>query len=264
MPVGSGLAALLVPPAIAAVGWPGAWLLDALLALVAALAVARWVPAAPARRPGVAELRLPGAAGLLAAVRSGGVLCLAAVFAVYAGQYLAVLGLFPAMLVHDGGVPLRTAGVLSGLAFLVNAPGNVVGAYLQHRGAARWGLVVAGSVCMAATVWAAQDAGLPLLVRIGAVALFSFTAGLVPSTLFTGVTALTAGTSAAGSSVGVLMQGSSVGQLLVPPLVVAAGAASSSWTARPLTLSCLGLLAVLGGVLYRRQDVAHGPGEPAR
>jgi cyanate permease len=257
MPVGSGLAALLVPPAVAALGWPGAWLLDALLAVLAALAVARWVPAEPARR-------LPGLDGLLAAVRSPGVLCLAGVFALYAGQYLAVLGLFPAALVHDGGISLRTAGVLSGLAFLVNAPGNLVGAYLHHRGAARWALVVAGSLCMVVTVWAAQSAGLPLGVRIAAVALFSSTAGLVPSTLFNGVAALTAGTRAAGSSVGVLMQGSSVGQLLVPPLVVAAGAASASWAAQPLTLSLLGGLAVVGGLLYRRWDVAPGPGEPPR
>jgi predicted MFS family arabinose efflux permease len=243
------------------VGWPGAWLLDAVLALLATLAVARWVPGGPVRgRPGVE--------GLFAAVRSPGVLCLAVVFALYAGQYLAVLGLFPALLVHAGGIPLPTAGVLSGLAFLVNAPGNLVGAYLQHRGAARWALVVAGSLCMAGTVWAAQATGLPLAVRIAAVALFSFTAGLVPATLFNGVAAMTAGTSAAGSSVGVLMQGSGVGQLLVPPLVVAAGAASSSWaapwTAQPLTLSLLGGLAVVGGVLYRRWDVPHGPDEPHR
>jgi hypothetical protein len=109
---------------------------------------------------------------------------------------------------------------------------------------------------MAVTVWAAQAAVLPLGVRIAAVALFSATAGLVPSTLFNGVAAMTAGTRAAGSSVGVLMQGSSVGQLLVPPLVVAAGAASGSWTAQALTLSVLGGLAVVGGVLYRRWDPA--------
>jgi predicted MFS family arabinose efflux permease len=257
MPVGSGLAALLVPPVVAGTGWPTAWLLDALLAVLAALAVLRWVPGAPARR-------LPGRAGLLGAVRSPGVLSLAAVFALYAGQYLAVLGLFPAMLVHDGGISLRTAGVLSGLAFLVNALGNLLGAYLLHRGFARWRLVVAGSVCMAATVWAGQDVALPLGVRIAAVALFSFLAGLVPSSLFSGVTALTAGTPAAGASVGLITQGSSVGQLLVPPLVVAAGAASTSWTAQPAVLSCLGLLAVLGGVLYRRWDVSQGPGEPVR
>jgi cyanate permease len=189
--------------------------------------------------------------------------CLAVVFALYAGQYLAVLGLFPAMLVRDGAMSLRTAGLLSGLAFLVNAPGNLLGAYLQHRMVSRWRLVVAGSLCMVATVWMGQDGALPLAVRIGAVALFSFTAGLVPSSLFTGVTALTAGTSAAGASVGVLMQGSSVGQLLVPPLVVAVASAFPSWTAQSATLSFLGVLAVLGGVLYRRWDVAHGPGGPA-
>ena len=257
MPVGSGLAALLVPPVVAGLGWPTAWLVDALLAVLAALAVLRWVPRSPARR-------LPGREGLLGAVRSPGVLCLAGVFALYAGQYLAVLGLFPAMLVHDGGMSLRAAGVLSGLAFLVNAPGNLVGAYLLHRGVARWRLVVVGSLCMAATVWAGQDGALPLGVRIAAVALFSFLAGLVPSSLFSGVAALTAGTPAAGASVGLLTQGSSIGQLLVPPLVVAAGAASSSWTVQPAVLSCLGLLAVLGGVLYRRWDPAHSPGEPAR
>jgi MFS family permease len=257
MPVGSGLAALLVPPAVAIVGWPGAWLFDALLAAVAALAVVRWVPGAPARS-------LPGVDGLLRAVRSPGVVCLAVVFALYAGQYLAVLGLFPAMLVGDGDIALRTAGLLSGLAFLANAPGNLLGAYLQHRGVARWRLLVVGSGCMAGTVWVGQDADLPLGLRIGAVVVFSFTAGLVPSSLFSGVTAMTTGTTAVGASVGLLMQGSSVGQLLVPPLVVAIGTAFASWTAAPATLSCLAALAIVGGVLYRRWDVAHGPGEPAR
>src|SRR3954452_23910653 len=247
MPVGSGLAALLVPPVVASTGWPVAWVLDALLALLAAGAGLRWVPASPARR-------LPGREGLLGALRSRGVVSLAVVFALYAGQYLAVLGLFPAMLVHDGGISLRTAGVLSGLAFLVNAPGNLLGAYLLHRGVARWRLIVVGSSCMAATVWAGQDGGLPLGVRIGAVVVFSFLAGLVPASLFSGVAALTTGTPAAGASVGLLMQGSSVGQLLVPPLVVAAGAASSSRVAQPAVLSCLGLLAVVTGVLYRRWD----------
>ena len=257
MPVGSGLAALLVPRVIAGMGWPQAWLLDALLAVLAGLAVLRWVPGAPARR-------LPGREGLLVAVRSPGVVSVAVVFGLYAGQYLAVLGLFPAVLVHGGGVSLGTAGVLSGLAFLVNAPGNLLGAYLLHRGVARWRLVVAGSLCMVAIVWAGQDDALPLGVRIGAVVLFSFLSGLVPSSLFSGVAALTAGTPAAGASVGLLIQGSSLGQLLVPPLVVAAGAASSSWTAQPAVLSCLGLLAVLGGVLYRRWDVAPGPLDAAR
>jgi predicted MFS family arabinose efflux permease len=247
MPVGSGLAALLVPPAAAALGWQATWLLDALLAAVAALAVVRWVPRTPARG-------LPGIDGLLGALRSRGVVCLAVVFALYAGQYLTVLGLFPTLLVHGGAVSLRTAGLLSALAFLANAPGNLLGAYLQHRNVARWLLIVVGSLCMATTVWAAQDIGLPLGLRIGAVVLFSFLAGLVPASAFSGLAAMTAGTRSIGAAVGLVNQGSAVGQLLVPPLVVAAGAAAGSWTAAPATLSCLAALAVVGGVLYRRWD----------
>jgi hypothetical protein len=252
MPVGSGLAALLVPPAVVVVGWPGAWLLDAGLAAVAALAVTRWVPGVPARQR-------PGLDGLLGAVRSPGVWLLAAVFGLYAGQYLAVLGLFPAMLVGDGSISLRAAGLLGGLAFLANAPGNLAGAWLLHRGASRWLLVVAGSSCMGGTVWVGQDAGLPLGVRISALVLFSLAAGLVPAAAFSGVAAMTAGTSSAGASVGLLMQGSSIGQLLVPPLVVAVGSAVPSWSATPATLSCLAALAVVGACGYRRWDVAGGP-----
>jgi hypothetical protein len=111
---------------------------------------------------------------------------------------------------------------------------------------------------MAVTVWAAQDTELPLGLRVSALVLFSFTAGLVPSSAFSGVAAMTTGTSSVGASVGLLTQGSSVGQLLVPPLVVAAGSAVPSWTATPATLSCLAALAVVGGVLYRRWDVPLG------
>ena len=248
MPVGSGLAALLVPPAVGLVGRPGTWLLDAGLAALACVAVLRRVPRTPARAR-------PGAAGLIRAVRSPGVVCLAAVFALYAGTYLAVLGLLPAGLVADGTIPLRTAGLLSGLAFLANAPGNLAGAYLHHRGVPRWRLVVGGSAGMAGTVWVGQDADLPLALRIGALVLFSLVAGLVPPALFSGVAAMTAGTATAGASVGLLTQGSSIGQLLVPPLVVAAGASAPGWPVQAATLSGLAVLAAAGGVLLRRWDM---------
>ena len=243
MPVGSGLAALLVPWAIAGLGWRTTWLLDAGAAALVLLAISLWVPGDAAR------VR-PRPAGLVRALRTPGVLCLAGVFGVYAGQYLAVVGLFPSVLV-DGGLSATTAGVVSGAVFLVNAPGNVLGAWLQHRGTARWRLVVAGSVAMGASVWAVLDPALPLGLRVSAAVLFSATAGLVPSAAFSGLAAMTAGTDAAGASVGLLMQGSGIGQLLVPPLVVATGNALSSWTAPPAALCVLAALAVLGGLAYR-------------
>ncbi|MGY1706646.1 CynX/NimT family MFS transporter [Geodermatophilus sp. SYSU D00697] len=246
MPVGAGLATLLVPGGVALVGWRGTWLVDAGLSACVLLAVARWVPATGARQRAVG--------GLARAVRSPGVLCLAAVFGLYAGQYLAVVGLLPAVLVADGGLSLASAGLVSALVFLVNAPGNVLGAVLLHRGVRRPWLLVGGSACMAVTVWGVLDAGLPLWARIAAALAFSATAGLVPAAAFSGVAAMSAGTSSAGAAVGLLMQGSSIGQLVGPPLAVAADAAVASWAGRPATLACLAVLALLGGLAYRRLE----------
>jgi MFS family permease len=244
MPIGSALGALLVPLLLPLAGWRGAWAATAVLTLGALLAVRRSVPRAAT---GPARVR----DGLTDALRSPAVLCLAGVFAVYAGQYLAVLGLLPTMLVRDGSMTVTTAGFVTTVVFLANAPGNLTGAALQHRGVPRWVLLVGGSTSMGATVWVLHDPGLPLWSRITAAVAFSFTAGVVPSAAFSGVGALTAGTGSAGPAMGLLMQGSSLGQLLAPPLVASA---TASWAAAPGILSGLAALAVLGGLLYRRLD----------
>ena len=244
MPIGSALGALLVPLLLPLAGWRGAWGATAVLTLGALVAVSRSVPRAA---PGPARVR----DGLANAVRSPAVMCLAGVFALYAGQYLAVLGLLPTMLVRDGSMSLTTAGLLTTVAFLANAPGNLTGAALQHRGVPRWVLLVGGSTSMGAAVWVLHDPDLPFGVRVGAAVAFSFTAGVVPSAAFGGVGALTAGTSSAGPAMGLLMQGSSLGQLLVPPLVASA---TASWTAAPGILSGMAALAVLGGLRFRRLD----------
>jgi cyanate permease len=191
--------------------------------------------------------------GLVQAVRSPGVLCLAVLFALYAGQYLAVVGLLPSMLV-DGGLSLATAGLVTGIVFLANVPANLLGAFLLHRGVSRWWLIVAGGGWIGLTVWAVHDPGLPLAVRIGSVLAYSLVVGIVPSDAFSGVAAMSAGTASAGAAVGLVIQGSSVGQLLGPPLVVAVGAAAGSWTGRPAALSCMGALVLAGGLLYRRLE----------
>jgi cyanate permease len=247
MPVGSGLAALLVPPAIGLVGWRGASVADACLAACVLLAVTRWVPS-DARRGRTSM------AGLLRAFRSPTVLIITAVFGLYAAQYLTVVGLFPVALVSGDGLSLGAAGLVGGAVFLVNAPGNLLGAYLLHRGAPlRW-VIPAGSVCMAASVWGVLDPSLPLALRIASATAFSFTAGLVPSALFAGLASVSAGTGSAGAAIGLITQGSGVGQLLGPPLVVAVGAAVATDAAEPALLTCLAALVVVGALALPRQE----------
>ena len=254
MPLGAGSATLLVPTAVAVTGWRGAWLLDAAATAAVLVAVARCVPPTPARRP-------RGLGGLSQAIRSPGVVCLAAVFALYAGQYLALVGLLPTMLV-DGGLSLRAAGLVTGMVFLANVPANLLGAFLLHRGVSRWWLIVAGSGWIGVTVWAVHAPGLSLTVRIATVVAYSLVVGIVPPALFSGVALMSTGTASAGAAVGLLMQGSSMGQLLGPPLVVTVGSAVSSWTGRPAALVCLAVGMLVGGLLYRRLErpLAPSPG----
>jgi cyanate permease len=247
MPVGSGLAALLVPPAIGLIGWRGASVADACLVACVLLVVIRWVPSDSRR--GRASMR-----GLLGAFRSPTVLIITAVFGLYAAQYLTVVGLFPVALVSGDGLSLGAAGLVGGAVFLANAPGNLLGAYLLHRGAPlRW-VIPAGSICMAATVWGVLDPALPLTLRIASATAFSFTAGLVPSALFAGLASVSAGTDSAGAAIGLVTQGSGVGQLLGPPLVVAVGAAVATDAAEPALLTSLAALVVVGALAMPRGE----------
>ncbi len=247
MPVGSGLAALLVPPVIALVGWRGASIADACLAAGVLLAVLRWVPSVAVR--GRASV-----GGLLGALRSPSVVTISAVFGLYSAQYLAVVGLLPAALVTGGGLSVAAAGLVGAVVFLVNAPGNLLGAYLLHRGAPlRW-VVPAGCAGMAVTVWGVLDPALPLVLRVASAVVFSFTAGLVPSALFAGLAAVSAGTDSAGAAIGLVTQGSGVGQLLGPPLVVAVGTAVAAGAAQSAVLVCLAGLVAVGAVVLPRGE----------
>ena len=247
MPVGSGLAALLVPPAIGLVGWRGASVADACLAAGVLLVVLRWVPSAAVRRRA-------SVGGLLGAVRSPSVVIIAAVFGLYAAQYLAVVGLLPAALVAGEGLSVATAGLVGAVVFLANAPANLLGAYLLHRGAPlRW-VILAGCAGMAGTVWGVLDPALSLTVRVVSAIAFSFVAGLIPSALFAGLAAVSAGTDSAGAAIGLVTQGSGVGQLLGPPLVVAVGTAVAPGTAQSALLVCLAGLVAVGAVVLPRGE----------
>jgi cyanate permease len=242
MPVGSGLAALLMPLAIGLVGWRGASVADACLAAGALLVVLRWAP--PATLRGRASI-----GGLLGAFRSPSVVIIAALFGLHTAQYLAVVGLLPAALVEGEGLSVAAAGLVGAVVFLMNAPANLLGAYLLHRGARlRW-VIIAGCAGMAVTVWGVLDPALPLIPRVASAIAFSFIAGLVPSVLFAGLAAVSAGTDSAGAAIGLVTQGSAVGQLLGPPLVVAVGAAVAPGAAQAALLVCLAGLVAVGAVL---------------
>lgn len=230
MPLATALALLAGPWALAAVGWRGWWWALAAVAFVLAGAVAAGVPrdTAAAHAPSLAgwAARLRGTLGAREPW------WLATSFAVYSGQWLAVVGFLPAIY-QQAGVGGAQVGVLTALAAAVNALGNLGGGQLLQRGAAPPRVLAAGFVAMAAAAALAfAPLGLPPAARYAAVLVFSGVGGVIPATLFSLAVRLAPGEDRIATTVGWMQQWSSLGQFAGPPLVawVASRAGGWHWT----------------------------------
>jgi MFS family permease len=173
-------------------------------------------------------------------------------FAVYAGQWLAVIGFLPTIYLQAG-VSGAATGVLTALAAAVNIGGNIAGGRLLQAGVPATRLLRTGFVVMglsAVVAFAAVDgATLPPALRYAAVLLFSAVGGLIPSTLFSLAVKLAPSERTLSSTVGWMQQWSAFGQFAGPPLVAWVAARSGGWQ---WTWIPTGLCALLGlGLAWR-------------
>lgn len=223
MPAATATALLAGPLVISAWTWRGWWWLLAALTAATALAVQRGLPAVPpaSRRGWAARLgRTLGAPAPWA---------LALSFAVYSGQWLAVIGFLPT-LVRQAGLDGGALGALTALAAGVNAIGNFGAGQLLQRGWPPRRLLRSGFVLMAlSTAVAYADLGAPPLLRYAAVLLFSMGGGLVPATLFALAVRAAPGEDTVATTVGWMQQWSALGQFAGPPLVAWVASASGGW-----------------------------------
>jgi MFS family permease len=181
---------------------------------------------------------------------SRGVWLIAISFAVYSGQWLAVIGFLPSIYTQAG-VSGAATGVLTALAAAVNMIGNIGSGRLLHRGVKPTTLLVLGFVAMAlATVLAfagAHGAGAPAALRYVAVLAFSAIGGVIPATLFALAVRVAPSEQTLSTTVGWVQQWSAFGQFAGPPLAawVASRAGGWHWT-WVVTGACsvLGLLLV--------------------
>jgi MFS family permease len=230
MPFATAMALLLGPIAIAAIGWRGWWWALAALSGGMAIWLRHSVPAdtgaanAASPRPWLARLRRTLAAP--------GPWLVALTFAMYSGQWLAVIGFLPSIYVQSGIVG-ATAGVLTAAVAAANMVGNIGSGRLLQRGAAASRLLRIGFVTMAlaaaATFAGSDGAGLPAALRYTAVLLFSSVGGLIPATLFALAVRLAPGEDTLSTTVGWVQQWSAFGQFAGPPLVAAVASASGDW-----------------------------------
>ncbi|MFZ2649222.1 MAG: MFS transporter, partial [Burkholderiaceae bacterium] len=180
-------------------------------------------------------------------------------FAVYSGQWLAVIGFLP-VIAAQAGVSDAAVGGLTALAAAVNMVGNVASGRLLQRGVTapallNIGFIVMGGAALAAFAGEAGSGASPGL-RYFAVLVFSMVGGVIPATLFALAVRLAPSENTLSTTVGWVQQWSAFGQVAGPPLVawVASQVGGWQWTWLATgACSILGLaLVACMGALARR------------
>jgi MFS family permease len=261
MPFGAALALLAGPVWIAAFGWRSWWWLLAGLSLAMALWLARAVPSAAA---GTAALPMPWMQRLRQTLAAPGPWLVALTFAVYAGQWLAVIGFLPTIYLQAG-LSGAATGALTALAAAVNMAGNVVSGRLLQAGTPPTRLLNIGFCTMGLTAvvaFAAVDGwALPALLRYVAVLVFSLVGGLIPATLFSLAVRLAPSEQTLSTSVGWMQQWSAAGQFCGPPLVAWLASRSGGWQWTWVATGACSLLGLMlasriGALLHRTAQAA--------
>jgi MFS family permease len=209
MPSGGTIALLAAPLLIGAWGWRGLWLVFAVLALASALALARFVT--PSSYGQVSSMRL-----VVESLRNPGNLAMALLFAFYVAQWTSIMVWLPTFLVDEHRMSAGAAALATAFYVLINAPGNLTGGWLLARGVPRGTLIVAGTLIAALCEVGMLAGGLPPGARYVLVLLYSFSAGVIPASVFSGVPLHARTPQHIGTGNGIVMQASQIGQFLAP------------------------------------------------
>ncbi len=254
MPFGTAVALLIGPIVLGATTWQNWWLL--LAGLSAAMAAWLW-RAVPQDRvfahdpSAAAHIDRAWLSRLRRTVSSRGPWLVATAFALYSGQWLAVIGFLPSVVAQDGAVGLAMAAPLA-LAAMVNMVGNIASGRLLQRGVPAHRLLYVGYCAMGLGALVAfasfpglQGSALATGLRYAGVLLFSMVGGLIPGTLFTLAVVLAPDEASVSTTVGWMQQWSAMGQFAGPPLVALVAGIVGGWQWTWVitgTCSILGLL----------------------
>lgn len=250
MPTGMAIAMLSAPLVMPEVGWRGLWLLHAgLTAVVLAivLAATRGISARPS---------FPGRISAQALRRPGPWL-LAAGFACYTVQFFAVVTWMPTFLVESVGTTREGAALAGALVVAANVIGCLAGAWLLHRGAARWKLLALTFLVMAPCGAGAFSALVPPMLKIALAVIFSAVGGLLPAAILAGTAAHAPTRDHVATVNGFVVQGSHVGVVVGPPVFALFVASFGTWEQGWSLFAVLGMAGLGVAAAVRLVELRH-------
>jgi predicted MFS family arabinose efflux permease len=215
VPLGMAAVLFTAPPLLHAGGWRALWLATGAAALLAALVIVPRLSRVSRERGAPLGARI----GAVVATPMPSVLALA--FAAYAGEYLALVGFLPTLIVASG-LTVAIAAIWSGVVTLASAAGNLLGGFLA-RAVPRWATITGGALVMGGSAALAFDHAAPLWLRIAASTLATFAGGVIPSSIMASVPIVAPSPKLIASTQGLAVQGSCAGQVIVPVVVAAVG-----------------------------------------
>ena len=241
MPTGGAIALFAAPWLMAAWGWRGLWLVFSVLAITSAFALGRFVPVS--RYGQVSSMRL-----VAESLARPGNLVMAALFAFYVAQWTSIMVWLPTFLIDEHRLSGGAAALATALFVLINAPGNLTGGWLLARGVPRGALIVAGATIAALCEIGMFADALPAGVRYALVLGFSFSAGVIPASVFSGLPVHARTPQHIGTGNGIVMQASQVGQFLGPLALAWIATRFGGWDASLWALLSFAAGAALCGV----------------
>jgi MFS transporter, DHA1 family, inner membrane transport protein len=241
MPTGGAIALFAAPWLISWWGWRGLWMLLAIAAVLSAMGLMRLVPLS--RFGQVSSIRL-----VVESLCSPGNLTMAALFAFYVAQWTSIMIWLPTFLMDEHRQPTGTAALATALYVLINAPGNWAGGWLLARGVPRGALVIGGAAVAALCEIGMLSDALPAAARYALVLVFSFSAGVIPASVFSGVPLHARTPQHIGTGNGMVMQASQIGQFFGPLALAWIATRFGGWGASLWVLLAFAAGAALCGV----------------
>ena len=235
MGVGSAIALIIGSWAITALGWRSWWVILGLTNFVIVSVIYFTIPN-DKHIPTVETLASKYIEDthwlkrILVIIRTPGATLAALAFAMYSGQWLAVVGFLPSIYM-DSGLSMTMGSFLTAIVALANAVGATMAGRLLNWKISPRKILYLGFFVMGigSLITFAGSNLFPPSIRYISIILFSGVGGLIPSTLFAMAVHFAPDMKSSSASVGWVMQWSAIGQFSGPPLLGLLASQMGSW-----------------------------------
>ena len=225
-PIGMTIAIISAPYTLDLIGWRGLWILTATLSCVLLVCILLFFP----KSERVKNKRQTSYwSNIKKTTTVTGPWLLSICFMTYTFQWMTVMVWLPTFLIEEKNYSLIAASGMAAAGVAINIFGNLLGAWLVHRGIKKWIMVSFGTIIMGTTSLFIFSNDLSDNFRFYLIMCFSFFGGFQPASLIASVPIHSPSKMLLSTTNGLVYQGSQLGQLLGPPVIAIVVTFSSSW-----------------------------------